>query len=397
MQRPIYLDYMATTPVAPSVIEKMNQCLAYDGAFGNPASSSHPYGYAASELVDKARQQVALAVGAEAKEIVWTSGATESNNLALQGAMHFYRRQAKHLITSASEHKAVLDCTKFLESEGIEVTYLKPESDGHLDLAKLEAAIRPDTGLISLMHVNNETGVINDIAAIGEIAHKHGVKYHVDAAQSVGKVVVDLAKLPVDLMSFSAHKVYGPKGIGALFVRRQPRMRLQPLLYGGEHEFGLRSGTLPTHQIVGMGEAFDLASKHFSANDAKVRALSETLWGELSKMERVFLNTQQALKVPHCLNLRFDGVDSEALLVSLRDIAISTGSACNSANPAPSHVLLAQGLTRVEAQNSLRISLGHMTTEAEMKHAAAHISQQVAKLRKMSPVWGRVAKNISDH
>ncbi len=392
MKRPLYFDYLSTTPVDPRVIDKMQSCLGVDGAYGNPAAVTHYYGFEAQEWIDKARQQVANAVGCQAQEIIWTSGATEANNLAIQGTANFYQRQGNHLIVMQTEHKAVLDTFKFLQSQGFEVTFLKPSANGLLDLETLKAAIRHETLLISTMHVNNETGVIQDIKAIGSIAKEHGIKYHVDAAQSIGKVALDLSTLPVDLASFSAHKSYGPKGVGALFVRRQPRTRLQALFYGGGHEQGLRPGTLATHQIVGMGEAFQLATQYLDEEYSRINSLSKVFWQRLSALEGIYQNTETPQKVPHCLNLRFDGVDAEALLLSLRDLAVSTGSACNSASPEPSHVLLAMGLSRLDAQNSLRISLGRYTQASDIDQAVTSISKEVKRLRAISPVWERIKK-----
>ncbi len=392
MQRPIYLDYMATTPVHPQVMQAMQQCLGVSGAYGNPSSMTHYYGYEAKEWVDKARQQVACAVNCGTDEIIWTSGATEANNLAIQGSAHFYQRQGKHLLVMQTEHKAVLDVFKFLESQGFSVTFLKPMANGLLDLDELRAAIKSDTILLSTMHVNNETGVIQDIASIATIAQEHGIKYHVDAAQSVGKIPLDLSQLAVDLVSFSAHKCYGPKGVGALFVRKKPRIRLQPLFYGGSHEQDLRPGTIATHQIVGMGEAFQLAQQDIQSESQRFEKLSKQLWHGLKALGGINQNADTPHKIPHCLNLRFDGIDGEALLVSLQQLAVSTGSACNSANPEPSHVLSAMGLSRLEAQRSLRISLGRCTDEADVKQALCHISEQVHRLRSLSPVWERIKK-----
>lgn len=394
--RPIYLDYMATTPVDPRVIEAMMLTMGPSADFGNPASASHGYGFAAKEHVDKARQQVATAIGAEAREIVWTSGATESNNLALQGAAHFYQRRGKHIITLATEHKAVLDVMAYLASNGFEITYLRPQPNGLLDLNELAAALRADTILVSVMWVNNETGVVQDLAAIAELVKAKGALLHVDAAQAIGKVEVDVSRLPIDLLSLSAHKVYGPKGVGALYVRREPRVRLQPLLYGGGHEHGLRSGTLAVHQLVGMGAAYHLAQQVGSAELPRIAYLRERLWAGLSALGGVYQNTDTAARVPHCLNVFFDGVDGEALLVSLRDVAVSSGSACNSANPEPSHVLLAMGLTRVRAHNSLRLSLGRFTTEAQIDQAIAHFATQLQRLRAASPIWDRVQQRLKE-
>lgn len=392
--RPIYLDYMATTPADPQVIEAMLSVLGPNADFGNPASASHAYGYAAKEHVEKARQQVASAIVAQAREIIWTSGATESNNLALQGAAHFYQRRGKHIITLATEHKAVLDVMAFLASEGFEITTLKPMANGLMDLAALDAALRPDTLLVSVMWVNNETGVIQDLPAIAAKVKAKGALLHVDAAQAVGKVAIDVSQLPVDLLSLSAHKVYGPKGVGALYVRREPRVRLQPLLYGGGHEQGLRSGTLAVHQVVGMGAAYALAQQNLAQEVARIAELRDRLLQGLLALGGVHENTDAFARVPHCLNLFFEAVDGEALLVSLREVAVSSGSACNSANPEPSHVLLAMGHSRLRAHNSLRLSLGRYTTAAQIDQVIAHFATELARLRAASPLWDRVKQQL---
>lgn len=394
MQLPIYLDYMATTPVDPIVAEKMSYCLCKEGVFGNPASHTHIYGWKAAELVQQAREQVALAVNADPREIVWTSGATESNNLAIIGAARFYQRQGKHIITMGTEHKAVLDTCQYLAAQGFEITYLNAQLNGELDLEKLKSAIRRDTILISIMHVNNETGVIQDIAAIGNIAKEHGVLYHVDAAQSGGKLPIDLEKLPVDLMSFSGHKIYGPKGVGALFVRRNPRVHLEPIIYGGGHERGLRSGTLATHQMAGMGQAFAIAQERREKDFQHLTALSDLFWSGISAVGGVHLNGETAKKVPWCMNVYFDEVNGESLMTRLKDLAFSAGSACNSATPDPSHVLLSMGLSRAIAENSLRISFGRFTTEEEIDFAVAQITEQVTYLRKNFPTWQTVKDRI---
>ncbi|OGO94334.1 MAG: IscS subfamily cysteine desulfurase [Coxiella sp. RIFCSPHIGHO2_12_FULL_42_15] len=397
MNRPIYLDYMATTPVDEEVITAMMQCMSKESAFGNSASASHYYGFQAKELVDKARQQVATTIGADPREIIWTSGATEANNLALQGAAHFYRRQGKHIITMQTEHKAVLDVCQHLAAEGFEITYLKPHENGLLDLMKLKNALRPDTILVSIMQVNNETGIIQDIRGISEIVKTHsGALLHVDAAQSIGKISVDVNELAVDLLSMSAHKAYGPKGIGALYLRRQPRVRLQPILFGGGHEHGLRSGTLAVHQIVGMGVAFQLAEKKLIEDNARIMRLRQQFWQGLQKLEGVRLNTDATAHIPHCLNICFSGIDGEALMVSLRQVAVSSGSACNSANPEPSHVLLAMGVSRMDANNSLRISLGRYTTAHEIELATQYFSEQVTRLRQASPIWEKIKLNLKN-
>jgi cysteine desulfurase len=380
MQLPIYLDYMATTPVDPQVVEKMMECLPQTGVFGNPSSAGHRYGWDASQRVEQARAQVAELISADPREIIWTSGATEANNLALKGASAFYNRKGKHLITLTTEHKAVLDVCDYLSRHGYEMTYLNPEPNGLLDMAKLAAAIRADTLLVSIMHVNNEIGVIQDIPAIAKLCRERGVLLHVDAAQSAGKIAINLAEWPVDLMSFSAHKVYGPKGVGALYVRRAPRVRLEPQIHGGGHEYGLRSGTLPTHQLVGMGEAFRLARVNMTAEIERIKMLRDRLWQGIADLPGLKLNGDYSLRVAGNLNLSFDGIDGEALLVALRDLAISSGSACDSATVQPSHVLLAIGLGRREANSSLRFSLGRFTTAEEIEYAIAQIRQQFMRL-----------------
>ena len=389
MNKPVYLDYMATTPIDAAVITDMKNCLGEEGVFGN-SSSVHSYGWQAQELVCQARDQVASLINAEPKEIIWTSGATESNNLAIKGVVGLYHRQGKHIITMSTEHKAVIDTCRFLESQGFEVTYLDPESDGVLDLGKLVAAIRTDTILISIMHVNNETGVIQDIRAIGEITRRNGVLFHVDAAQSVGKIPIDLKLMSVDLMAFCAHKIYGPKGVGALFVRRKPRVRLEPMIHGGGHEGGMRAGTLPTHQLVGMGSSFALAAEKMLADKQHILNLRrEFLEGIVSLGATI--NGAQDQSIPGCLNLRFEGVDGESLLLALRNLAISSGSACNSASSNPSHVLLGMGLTRQEAYNSIRVSLGRFTSSEDVQFACRHIVEEVNRLRAMSPLWDKAA------
>ena len=345
MKLPIYLDYSATTPVDPRVAQKMVECLTLDGNFGNPASRSHVFGWKAEEAVENARRQVAELIGADPREIVWTSGATESDNLAIKGVAHFYHTKGKHIITSKIEHKAVLDTARQLEREGFEVTYLEPGDDGIVTPAMVEAALREDTILVSLMHVNNEVGSINDIAAIGELTRARGVLFHVDAAQSAGKVEIDLSKLKIDLMSFSAHKVYGPKGIGALYVSRKPRVRLEATMHGGGHERGMRSGTLPTHQIVGMGEAFAVAKEQMASENQRIKALSDRFFKQVSELEELYVNGSLTARIPHNLNLSFNYVEGESLLMALKDIAVSSGSACTSASLEPSYVLRALGAT----------------------------------------------------
>jgi len=396
MKLPIFLDYMATTPVDPAVVESMVACLTLEGTFGNPASRSHRYGWDAAECVKKAREQIADLINADPREIIWTSGATESDNLAIKGAANFYQRQGKHIITMSTEHKAVLDTCAYLESQGFEVTYLKPEPSGRLNLDHLEKAMRKDTILVSIMHVNNETGIIQDIASIGEMTRSRGILFHVDAAQSAGKIPIDLQQLKVDLMSFSGHKIYGPKGIGALYVRRNPRVRLEPLIHGGGHESGMRSGTLATHQIVGMGKAFELAKAHLNSDAERILALRNRLWKGISHLGNVHLNGDENYSIPGCLNITFDGVEGESLLLSLRNIAVSSGSACNSANSNPSHVLVAMGISRQQAYNSLRFSIGRFTTEQEIDNAVAHVTEQVKRLRDMSPLWQTVKEKVMD-
>jgi len=382
MQTPIYMDYMATTPVDPAVAAAMSECLGRNGCFGNPASRTHPYGYAAAERIQTAQEQVADLIHADPREMVWTSGATESDNLAIKGAALFYQRKGKHIITMRAEHNAVLDTCSHLEAKGFEVTYLDPEANGVLDLNKLKAAIRPDTILVSIMQVNNETGVIQDLEAIGKLTRKAGIIFHSDAAQSAGKLAIDVNKIDVDLMSFSGHKVYGPKGIGALYVRRTPRVRLEAQIHGGGHQKGMRSGTLPTHQIVGMGEAFRVAKARFDEDRKRITQLSDRLWNGIASLGDAHLNGDKTQRLSACLNLRFDGVENEALITSLQDLAISSGSACNSAEPEPSHVLISMGLSRKEANQSLRFSVGRFTTEEEVEHAIHQVTKQVRSLRK---------------
>ncbi len=388
MTRPVYLDYAATTPVDPRVAEKMMQCLTPDGIFGNPASRSHGYGWQAEEAVEHARQQVADLVRADPREIVWTSGATESNNLAIKGVAHFYQKKGKHIVTSKIEHKAVLDTCRQLEDEGFEVTYLDPEAGtGLIHPQAVEAALRPDTVLVSLMMVNNELGTITDVAAIGDITRARGIYFHVDAAQATGKVDIDLSTLKVDLMSFSAHKTYGPKGIGALYVRRTPRVRLKAQMHGGGHERGMRSGTLPTHQIVGMGEAFELAGREMVAEQQRLAGLRDRLWQGLQDLEEVYLNGDAQQRVANHLNVSFNFVEGESLMMALKDVAVSSGSACTSATLEPSYVLRALGLSDELAHSSIRFSLGRFTTEADIDAVLAHARFAVEKLRDLSPLW----------
>lgn len=382
MKLPIYLDYAATTPVDPRVAEKMCACLTMDGNFANPASRSHLYGWQAEEAVELARRQVADLVGADPREIVWTSGATESDNLAIKGAAHAFAERGRHIITSQIEHKAVIDSCRQLEREGFEVTYLKPGADGLISVPQLQAALREDTILVSLMQVNNEIGVINDIAALGAVARERGVLFHVDAAQSTGKLPINVKQMPVDLMSFSAHKTYGPKGVGALYVRRSPDVRIEALIHGGGHERGMRSGTLAPHQLVGMGEAFALAGAEMAAENRRMAALHAQLLEGLANLDGVFVNGSTEHRVPHNLNLAFAGVDGELLLLALRDLALSTGSACTSASVEPSYVLRAIGLSDELAHSSIRLSLGRFTTEADVQQAAEVLCNAVLKLRK---------------
>lgn len=387
MKLPIYLDYSATCPVDPRVAEKMVQYMTMDGTFGNPASRSHRYGWQAEEAVDTAREQIAALLNADPREMVFTSGATESNNLAIKGVAHFYNKQGKHIITSKTEHKAVLDTMRQLEREGFEVTYLDPESNGLIDLAKLEAAMRDDTILVSIMHVNNEIGVVQDIAAIGELCRSRKVVFHVDAAQSAGKVAIDVQEMKVDLISLSAHKAYGPKGIGALYVRRKPRIRLEAQMHGGGHERGFRSGTLPTHQIVGMGEAFRIAKEELQQDYDHALKLRNRLLDGIKDMEAVTINGDLDQRVPHNLNVSFAFVEGESLLMALKDLAVSSGSACTSASLEPSYVLRALGLNDELAHSSIRFSFGRFTTEAEIDYAIELIRVAVDKLRAMSPLW----------
>ncbi len=382
---PIYLDYGATTPVDPRVVDAMIPWLREH--FGNPASRSHAWGWEAEEAVEKARTQVAELIGADQREIVWTSGATESNNLAIKGAAHFYKGKGKHIITVKTEHKAVLDTTRELERQGFEVTYLDVLENGLLDFEVLKAAIRPDTILLSVMFVNNEIGVIQDIPAIGALCREKGVIFHVDAAQATGKVEIDMATLPVDLMSLASHKTYGPKGIGALYVRRKPRVRLEAQMHGGGHERGMRSGTLPTHQIVGMGEAFRIAREEMTQDLAKARALQQRLLDGLKDIEQVFVNGDLERRVPHNLNISFNYVEGESLIMGIKGLAVSSGSACTSASLEPSYVLRALGRSDELAHSSLRMTIGRFTTEEEIDYAVSTIRHNVAKLRELSPLW----------
>jgi cysteine desulfurase len=394
MKLPIYLDYSATTPVDPRVAEKMCDCLTMEGTFGNPASRSHHFGWEAERLVDEARANVAALVGADPREIVWTSGATESDNLAIKGAAHFYRRQGNHIITVKTEHKAVLDTCRQLEREGFDVTYLDVQPNGLVDLDAFESAIRPDTILASVMHVNNEIGVIQDIGAIGALCRERKVLFHVDAAQSPGKVPIDLSELPVDLMSFSAHKIYGPKGIGALYVQRKPRIRLEAQMHGGGHERGLRSGTLPTHQIVGMGEAFRIAAEEMASENARVLTLRNRLLDGLQDMEEVYVNGDLERRIAGNLNISFNFVEGESLMMALKGMAVSSGSACTSASLEPSYVLRALGREDELAHSSLRFTLGRFTTAEEVDYVQSQVRAQVERLRELSPLWDMYKEGI---
>ncbi|WP_417776157.1 IscS subfamily cysteine desulfurase [Stutzerimonas xanthomarina] len=387
MKLPIYLDYSATTPVDPRVAEKMVECLTAEGNFGNPASRSHAFGWKAEEAVENARRQVAELVNADPREIVWTSGATESDNLAIKGAAHFYASKGKHIVTSKIEHKAVLDTTRQLEREGFEVTYIEPGEDGVITPAMIEAALRDDTVLVSIMHVNNEIGTVNDIAAIGELTRSRGVLFHVDAAQSTGKVEIDLEKMKVDLMSFSAHKTYGPKGVGALYVRRKPRVRLEAQMHGGGHERGMRSGTLAAHQSVGMGEAFRIAKEEMVAENERITKLRDRFFKQVEHLEELYVNGSMTARVPHNLNLSFNYVEGESLIMALKDLAVSSGSACTSASLEPSYVLRALGRNDELAHSSIRFTFGRFTTEEEVDYAARKVSEAVTKLRELSPLW----------
>ncbi|CFR18178.1 cysteine desulfurase [Yersinia kristensenii] len=394
IKTPIYLDYAATTPVDPRVAEKMMQYLTLDGIFGNPASRSHKFGWQAEEAVDIARNDIAALVGADPREIVFTSGATESDNLAIKGAANFYQKKGKHIITCKTEHKAVLDTCRQLEREGFEVTYLAPQSNGIIDLKQLEAAMREDTILVSIMHVNNEIGVVQDIAAIGEMCRSRGIIFHVDATQSVGKLPIDLSKLKVDLMSFSAHKVYGPMGIGALFVRRKPRIRIEAQQHGGGHERGMRSGTLPVHQIAGMGEAYRIAKEEMESEAARLRSLRLRLWNGLKDIEEVYLNGDLENGAPGILNISFNYVEGESLIMALKDLAVSSGSACTSASLEPSYVLRALGMNDELAHSSIRFSLGRFTTEEEIDYAIALVRKSIGRLRDLSPLWDMFKQGV---
>ena len=390
--RPVYLDYAATTPVDQRVAARMIPYLSE--RFGNPASRSHAYGWAAEEAVELAREQVALLIGADPREIVWTSGATESNNLAIKGAATFYKTKGRHLITLATEHKAVLDTMREMEREGWEVTVLPVMDNGLVDIELFKAAIRPDTVLASVMFVNNETGVIQDIETLSNICRSKGVIFHVDAAQATGKVHIDLSVMPIDLMSMSAHKSYGPKGVGALYVRRKPRVRIEALMHGGGHERGMRSGTLPTHQIVGMGEAFEIAGREMATEQPRIAALRDRLWTGLRDLEEVYLNGDASQRVANHLNVSFNFIEGESLMMALKDVAVSSGSACTSATLEPSYVLRALGLSDELAHSSIRFSLGRFTTDADIDAVLEHARFAVEKLRELSPLWDMYKEGI---
>ena len=385
MKLPIYLDYSATTPVDPRVAAKMIPYLTEH--FGNPASRSHAFGWETEQAVEEAREHVAALVNCDPKELVWTSGATESINLALKGAAHFYKDRGKHLVTVKTEHKATLDTMRELEREGYEVTYLDVQPDGLVDPAKFEAALRPGTILASVMYVNNEIGVIQDIPAMGELCRSRGIMFHVDSAQASGKIPIDLAKHKVDLMSFSAHKAYGPKGVGALYVRRKPRVRIEAQMHGGGHERGMRSGTLPTHQIVGMGEAFRLAKLEMATDNERIRMLRDKLLAGLVQLEEVYVNGDMERRVPHNLNVSFNFVEGESLIMAIKDVAVSSGSACTSASLEPSYVLRALGRSDELAHSSIRFTVGRFTTEAEIDYVVDLVQRKIAKLRELSPLW----------
>ena len=387
MNLPIYLDYASTTPVDPAVADQMVEFLTPSGQFGNPASRSHMFGWQAEAAVEEARSNVASLIGADPREIVWTSGATEANNLAIKGCAHFNTRKGKHIITSRIEHKAVLDTCRQLEREGFKVTYLDPDKNGLIQPQTVADALRDDTTVVSIMHVNNELGTLNDIAAIGKICRENKIFFHVDAAQSAGKTAIDVEAMNVDMMSFSAHKIYGPKGIGALYVRRKPRVRIEAQMHGGGHERGMRSGTLPTHQIVGMGAAFKLGKESLDSEMARIVKLRERLWQGVSDMEEVYLNGSEQQHVPGIINISFAFVEGESLIMALRDLAVSSGSACTSASLEPSYVLRALGLNDEMAHSSIRFSIGRFTTEEDIDKAIAKIRHAVEKLRELSPLW----------
>ena len=383
----IYLDYASTTPVDPRVAEKMMQYLTFDGEFGNPASRSHRFGWKADEAVEEARSHVANLVNCDPREIVWTSGATEADNLAVKGIARFYKTKGNHIITSKIEHKAVLDPCRQLEREGFEVTYLEPNDGGIITSDAIKAAIKDSTILVSIMHINNELGTLNDIASIGELTRSKGIFFHVDAAQSTGKVNIDLEQLPVDLMSFSAHKTYGPKGVGALFVRRKPRVRIEAQIHGGGHERGMRSGTLPTHQLVGMGEAFRIAKEDMNKDLKKIQKFHDMFLDEVNNIEHVYLNGDINNKVPNILNVSFNFVEGESLIMGLKDMAVSSGSACTSASLEPSYVLRALGRKDELAHSSIRFSFGRFTNQDEVERTLSILKNVVERLRELSPLW----------
>ncbi|HBH35539.1 MAG TPA: IscS subfamily cysteine desulfurase [Gammaproteobacteria bacterium] len=394
MKLPIYLDYSATTPVDPRVAENMCRYLTPDGIFGNPASSSHSFGWAAEDAVKQARQDVADLINADAREIVWTSGATESDNLAIKGVAHFYHKKGKHIVTVKTEHKAVLDSCRQLEREGYEITYLDVQPNGLIDLENFRAALRDDTILASVMHVNNEIGVIQDIASIGEICRDNKVIFHVDGAQSAGKVPIDVQALKVDLMSFSAHKIYGPKGVGALYVRRKPRIRLEAQMHGGGHERGMRSGTLATHQLVGMGDAFRIAREEMGKDNERLMELRDRLWDGLKDMEEVYLNGDLEQRISGNLNISFNYVEGESLMMALKNMAVSSGSACTSASLEPSYVLRALGRDDELAHSSIRFTIGRFTTAEEIDYVIEMTREQVQRLRDLSPLWDMYKEGI---
>lgn len=394
MKKPVYMDYSATTPVDPRVADEMCSYLKPDGEFGNPASRSHAYGWVAEEAVETARGNVAALIGADPREIVWTSGATESDNLAIKGVAHFYSKKGKHIITSKTEHKAVLDTCRHLEREGYEITYLEPEENGLIDLDKLVAAMRDDTILVSIMHVNNEIGVIQDVAAIGKLCRERKILFHTDAAQSAGKVDIDVDAMNIDLLSMSAHKIYGPKGIGALYVRRKPRVRIEAQMHGGGHERGMRSGTLPTHQIVGMGEAFRIAKEEMAEEARRLGALRDRLLDGIKDIEEVYINGDKNQRIPGNLNISFNFVEGESLMMALKDVAVSSGSACTSASLEPSYVLRAIGRTDELAHSSIRFTMGRFTTEEEVDFVIELVKEKIQKLRDLSPLWDMYKEGV---
>ncbi|MFV1996914.1 MAG: IscS subfamily cysteine desulfurase [Acidiferrobacterales bacterium] len=394
MKKPIYFDYSATTPVDPRVTRTMMEYMMPDGEFGNPASRSHAYGWNAEAAVEQARNNVANLIGADPREIVWTSGATESDNLAIKGAAHFYKKKGNHIITCKTEHKAVLDTCRQLEREGFEITYLDPQANGLVDIEKLKGAIRDTTILVSIMHVNNEIGVIQDVAAIGKLTREKGILFHTDGAQSAGKVPIDVNAMNIDLMSLSAHKIYGPKGMGALYVRRKPRARLEAQMHGGGHERGMRSGTLATHQIVGMGEAFRIAKEEMADENDRIRSLRDRLWNGIQDMEEVYINGDMDHRIAGNLNVSFNYVEGESLIMALKDIAVSSGSACTSASLEPSYVLRALGRNDELAHSSIRFTIGRFSTEEEVDYALKLVREKVTKLRALSPLWDMFQEGV---